>query len=113
MSQRVPLLRDALRLLASPAQSQLDHLSELGVPGGVDELGLEFDDIASAAEDMVESGELSPSQFETMVPLREKLTAMSGPKHAALWTAEALFQSPEWNGVRALARNALTAIEGS
>jgi hypothetical protein len=111
MKTRWQLLRDAVFVLASDAAGQLDHLRELGLPEGIDELALEYDDIAGAAENMLECGELDKSQYEAVRKLDTLLSQMSGKANATLWTTAALAAAPEWNEVRHHAKGCLRLLE--
>ena len=104
------LLRDALTLLASPPAVQLEHLATLGVPQGIDELALEFDDVAAAADSMLKEGELDNQQRNCVKQLNEFLAQFSGQNNARLWTPEALSSAPQWEKVRRLATDCLTHL---
>jgi hypothetical protein len=105
------LLRDALTLLASPPRVQLEHLKALGVPEGIDELALEYDDIAASAESMFKEGELDNHQCNCVKQLNEFLAQFSGQNHADLWTPEALSSAPQWEQVRRMAADCLKQLE--
>jgi hypothetical protein len=110
MKQHVESLIEVVRLLASPAPMQLQHLAAIGLPNGVDELALEFDDVAALAKGMRERGELSESQLVRLQALDDQLERMSGAVNAALWTADALAERREWAEVRRLATDALADL---
>ena len=105
------LLRDALTVLASPPGAQLERLKALGVPKGIDELALEFDDIAAAADGMFNEGELDNQQRNCVKQLNEFLAQFSGEKNADLWTPEALSSAPQWEQVRRMASDCLTQLD--
>ena len=111
MRGRITLLRDALTLLASPATAQLEHLSALGLPGVIDELALEYDDIAAAADNMLVEGELDNFQCSCVKELNRFLREISGKHNAHLWTAEALRSAPEWEQVRHKASDCLMQLK--
>jgi hypothetical protein len=71
-----------------------------------DELALEFDEYLRALED--ELPQLTAA--EQIRALDSRLSAMSGPDHAALWTDDALRDAPEWVEVRAAAQAVLQAM---
>ncbi len=98
------LLRDALERLASDSETQGRYLQSLGSWPSLDELGLELDDVAQAANSWV-----SPSLQDRVQRLSIKLAAMSGEQNARLWEPDAL-DGPEWAEVRALASAALDAL---
>ncbi len=102
-------LRASLRNLASPAAEQLKALGS-NDEGPVDELALEFDDVARA---VAESGWLTAEGAEAVGRLNRHLTKMSGPTNAHLWTRDALHDAPEWDETRKLARQALRFVSTS
>ena len=110
MKQRLSLLRKALSLLAQPGQEQLDHLRNLGIQGNIDELALEYDDIAAAADDMLQQGELNKSQYDLVVILSNHLRHMSVGKDQSLWSDMGLMNRPEWQDVRERAKACLAAL---
>lgn len=110
MNERMKSLKEALNVLASDATAQLEHLRKLGLSGGFDELALEYDDIAAAAEDMLLCQELDKNQYARVKKLSEQLSRMSGPANTKLWTAEALSAAPEWEEVRKMANECLRFI---
>jgi hypothetical protein len=107
---RVQQLKEAATVLASHPNEQLKHLEEIGVPGGVDELALEYDAIAAAAKDMQLSGELSPSQYEATRALNQLLSEMSAKDYQDLWTIESLSSASQWQEVRRLASGLLKLL---
>lgn len=109
---RVELLRDATTVLASEPAAQLQYLEQLGVAGVVDELALEYDDVASAAKDMLQAGEIDRVQYEAIQSLSKYLDDMSGAKNKNLWQPENLSVAPEWETVRRLADHLLSALSG-
>lgn len=113
MNERIKLLKEALNVLRSPADAQLEHLVSLGLPNGIDELALEFDDIAGAAEDMLECGELNQSQYDSVKKLSDLISKISGQHRSELWTTAALFLSEEWKAVRKLANECLRLFHTS
>jgi hypothetical protein len=107
---RARLLKDAAAMLASQPDEQLRHLEEIGAPESLDELALQYDDIAAAANDMLLSGELSRPQYEAAVALDEFLLRMSGQDKQDLWLTERLFSASEWQEVRRLASELLKLL---
>ncbi len=101
-------LRRVLTLLAAQAGEQLAYLRGLG-PVSIDELGLEFDDIAGAARAAVREDDVAGA----LAALGDQLSRMSGQEHAALWTDQGLATSPEWAAVRDLAGRALRLLDRS
>jgi len=110
---RAQLLIDSLTLLSSPADAQLQYLRHLGDRIGVDELALEYDDIAAAAEDMRQSSELTAAQCDAAQRLRKYLMSISGASNWSLWTPEALYSASEWAEVRRMASEALLLLSNS
>src|SRR5438128_9533542 len=103
-------LRDSLATLAASSHQQAEHIRQLG-NASVDELGLEFDDIAPAALAMTGPSELNSDQREAIAALDDQLSRMSGPEHSELWTVEALNSALEWTKVRELAQEALRRLD--
>ncbi len=103
------LLIDALRHLAMSPDDQMSYLAQIG-NGSVDELALEFGDVASMADARLKQGEISKAQHDKIVVLDAVLDRMSGRENAALWTADALRSSEEWEGVRRLAHECLRSL---
>src|ERR1700754_1824521 len=83
-----------VRALAQDAETQRALYPDFACVA--DELALEFDEYLRAIED--DLGALPAS--ELIRALDDKLTAMSGPAHADLWTEEALSAAVEWADVR-------------
>lgn len=100
----------AVAVLALPAEAQLAYLTSIGVPDGVDELALEFDDGRLLARQFEELGWISALFRARVAPLNALLDEMSGEDRAELWTASALGAASEWERVRSLARNLLFSI---
>jgi len=113
MNWRMELLKKAVTVLASDAEAQLDYLRKLGLPEGIDEIALEFDDIAAAADDMLRLRELDQNQYNWVKKLADLLSRMSGKANSMLWTAEALSSAPEWQEVRNVAKECLRHLEVS
>lgn len=104
MNGRLKSLKEAVFVLASDAPAQLQHLQKLGLPEGIDELALEYDAIAAAADDMLRLGELHKNQYDAVKKLDDLLSRMSGNANSRLWTTEALSSAPEWKEVRSAAK---------
>ena len=64
-------LQDALASLAMPSSAQLDRVATLGV--GIDELALEFDDVARVRGKLVLDGELSEEQARAVARVEAHL----------------------------------------
>ncbi len=105
-----PLIR-AIRILSLSAEEQLRILYEWGIPDVIDELALQFDDFAILADQLFESGQLETKQLELVKEIDRLLADMSGEKNAALWTPEALRNSPLWEKIRLLSREFLSITE--
>jgi hypothetical protein len=106
-------LRSSLEVLHQPAEQQLRYLASLGLPDGVDELALEFDDLAASIAQLAESRVITTEGAESIRQLDEALNAMSGPGNEALWAPWALRTAPAWNDIRMLAGRALFFIDQS
>lgn len=97
----------ALEELAKPADEQLGHVDALGVD--IDELALEFDDVAPTRDALVDKGVISRDQSDAVAAVDRKLDRMSdaGPSR---WTEGALRTGEDWQELRLLAMRALTAL---
>lgn len=119
MPTRYQQLRQAVAHLAAPAEAQVRRLDKLFRPVtgeerasgyGNDELALELDGIFSAADDMLEHGELTATEKAVVRPLDELLNAFSGSDDASFWQRDALFHDTRWEAVRACAANAMAEL---
>ena len=108
-SPRLQQLKDALRVLASGAEAQINWLNE-EMPVCVDELALEYDAIAVAADLMFGVGELDEDQRNRVAELNSILSKMSGKENAHLWTTDALRTAQEWRYVRTFAGECLKQL---
>lgn len=105
-------LRRVLLNLAASAPDQIGYLRSLGTPS-VDELGLEFDDAASAAlPSLTVMGRVTAHGIAAIDEVDRQLRRMSGAANAELWSEEALSALNDWEVVRQLAEAALTANPG-
>ncbi|HEY2352913.1 MAG TPA: hypothetical protein VGH83_10385 [Candidatus Acidoferrum sp.] len=86
-------------------------MKTLGIPEGVDELALEYDDIAAAADSMCEGGEIDIQERDCVIKLNAFLSEFGGQNKAHLWTPEALHSAPEWEQVRRMAADCLTRLK--
>lgn len=97
-------LREAVQALAAPGDVALALLPDGTVKA--DELALDFDNFGRATLQSLES-ELTQAQRESLVAVDRLLDAMSGARHADLWTEEAVRTHAKWQEVREAARRAL------
>ena len=111
MKGGVKMLKESLTILAADARTQMRYLENLGTPECADELALEYDDTAAAADSMLDCGEINREQRDSVVQLNEYLGSISGESNAHLWTPEALCESQEWQEVRRQARATLILME--
>jgi hypothetical protein len=116
---RYQQLRQAVAILASPAEEQVRYLDELSkslnggrsaAGYGNDELALELDGIFAAANDMIEHSELTRGEKEAIRPIDLLLTQWSGHKNADFWRRAALFYDPRWAEVRVCAARSLARL---
>jgi hypothetical protein len=107
MNGRLQTLSDALAVLSWDADAQLKHLADEGIAGCVDELALDYDGIAAAANDMLEVGAINEEQRDCVDSLNRFVQQFSGEANTHLWTAQALRSAEEWKQVRSMARNCL------
>jgi hypothetical protein len=80
--EKVEWLKRELAVLASDAETQIQHLIRLNVSEYVDELALSYDAIAAATKDMMQRGEINTGQFECATELNTLLDKMSGQANA-------------------------------
>ena len=111
MEGRVRMLGEALTVLASDADSQLNYLDITGAPLCIDELALDFDAIAMATGDMLLKGEISEPVRKCAMELLNHLKGFSGEVNAHLWTPEALRSAAEWEQVRRMATQCLAQLK--
>ena len=98
-------LEERLQALAMPADVQLALFPE-GI-AKVEELALEFD-YALGMKWSAKRRRITPEQETLLQHIDDTLDQMSGPE--PFWTEEALRNSPEWNAVRNVAKEALEAF---
>ena len=119
MPTRYQQLRLAVANLAAQAEEQVRYLNEAFEPltgggnstgYGNDELALELDDIFFAANDMIEHGELTDAEKESIQPLDRLLSELSGQENAEFWRREALFEDPRWELVGTCAAQSLLRL---
>jgi hypothetical protein len=108
MEGRVTLLKDALRNLVASAEEQLRWLEREKV--GVDELALDYDAIAKAADNMLREREITPDQYECITQLDSFLESFSGAANTHLWNETALRGADEWRRVREMAAKCLRLL---
>lgn len=113
MSERIKALVEAVKVLASEPAQQIEHLRAIGLPEGIDELALEYDAVASAADDMLQHRELDKNQYDSVKRLDGLLSLMSGKANSRHWTIEALLSAAEWKEVRIAAKRCLRTLEMS
>jgi hypothetical protein len=111
MKGQMELLIASLNVLASAPSIQLEHLAQLGLPEGIDELALEYDDIAAAAGTMLNNGVLNQAQADCATKLNQFQNEFSGQANAHLWTVEALQSAEEWKTVRGMAAECLATLK--
>lgn len=107
MTSRKRMLVNAVEHIASESSEQQAYLAGIGTPGTVDELALEFDDVAAAKDDMLASGELTSAEHREVGLIGDLLTRISGHANAHLWTPAALTASEEWATIRRQAQKCL------
>jgi len=110
VEQLLGQLREFVELLAAPAATQEAWLKKGRWP--VDELAMQLDDAVPAwFPRLTEAGLLSAKAQQVLVVLLAALDDFSGRQNAALWTKDALYDAPQWQGVRDLAGRALAAMD--
>ena len=113
MTWRTELLDKSLGTLSSTAEAQLEYLRKIELPELIDELALEFDDMAVAAGDMLQRHEIVEDQYRSVKSLQDLLKRMSSQSNAKLWTSEVLASAQEWETVRKMASECLRLLNGS
>jgi 23S rRNA A1618 N6-methylase RlmF len=106
------MLITSLKVLSSESVDQLRYLKALGISGNIDELALEFDDVASLAKVKYESQQMTKQQYQWVESLATQLDEMSGVQNEHLWTEKALMSAPQWQKIREHAKACLTAFQG-
>ena len=110
MKQFREYLIKSLNILSLKSDAQLAYLDEIGVPGIIDELALEFDDIAIMAKQKQKEQEITENQYKLISELSEKLDLMSGEDKSHFWTEYSLKNDKEWEEIRELAKVCLEAL---
>ncbi|MBB4905042.1 hypothetical protein [Actinophytocola algeriensis] len=103
----------SLAVLGLPAESQVQWLNSLGLPGNAyeaDELAHEFGDGVLLVRQLVDHGWISEIAADKIQELDDFLGEMSGPEHAEIWKVSALGQASEWAKVRDMAVNILLLL---
>jgi hypothetical protein len=116
---RYQMLREAIAILAAPANEQVAYLDRIFIECtgggsaaayGNDELALGLDDTFLATNHMMEFGEISADEVAAIKPLNDHFTSYWQPEDTTFWQREALFDDPRWQDVRALARTVLNQL---
>jgi len=107
----VDSMRADLKMLAAPADQQIEYLNRRLGPGDcADELALEFHD---DFQFLMDRAKLLPQmQIQALQTVDALLDKMSGQKLAQLWTFDALRSATEWEQVRISAAIALNLWPG-
>ncbi|MFI9204709.1 hypothetical protein [Streptomyces sp. NPDC053048] len=103
----VRLLKKALELLASDAEAQTRYVHHLRIDP--DEMALEFDDAFRRVVGLSDMGLLPDSVLTTVLPIDEHLQRMTGSR-PEVWTVAGLQNSPDWQELRSLAKEAMEDI---
>jgi hypothetical protein len=99
-----------LTRLAAPADEQVKYLKEIGVYPSIDEIALEFHDVALLVPGKTSAGEMSTATKVAIERLDSQLSSFSGDVNAHLWTPDALASAKEWHQVRSLASECLRVL---
>jgi two-component sensor histidine kinase len=110
MTGRIEMLKNNLRILAADADTQLRYLEQQEVPVGIDELALDYDAIAAAADNMLTEGEINKAQYDCVKKLDKHFNSFSGAANGELWEEVALRSSEEWELVREMAAECLRLL---
>jgi hypothetical protein len=100
-------LKSTLETLARGPVDQLLYVRRLGT--GMDELALEFDDVAPARLKLLAEGSITLDQSDAIAAVDRQLDRMTraGPVR---WTEQAVLEGEDWEELRRVARNALAAL---
>ncbi len=109
MSDFTVKLADCLHVLSLSSREQIRYLKDIGGVS-VDELALQYEDVAVLAAEKFGSGEISEDLFNLIGSLDEKINSMSGSDREDLWTEEALASSDDWKKVREIAETCLGKV---
>lgn len=105
---RIREFRNALLALAAEGEIALSVYSKSVLRP--DELALDFDHWLTAVRGQ-HGLQFNARQSQVLSEIDSKLNGMSGRINAHLWTEDAVRNSPEWQQVRDLAREALALLE--
>lgn len=107
---RAARLWRAIAGLAEPPPSAEEAKRRPAVQGLAENLVFEFDEAYTA---FVEGFEALPTETQLLAlqAVDTHVSAMVGAKQAALWTEQARREAHEWQHVRKLARDVLTAFD--
>lgn len=101
----VELVKSCARLTL-PADDQLSYVQNTSI----DELALEFSDVAVLVAQFVAAGWLSKADADHISSMNSLLDEMSSAGKEHLWTEDGLRNSLEWAEIRHKARQWLVAI---
>ena len=105
-------LRDAVAILASPAEAQRRWLEQSDALPLTDELAIAFDDWFDFVPRLLEAGLLSKESAEALQRLAGSLDALQRElaNDPSAWDAEQLDRAPAWDAVRRAAGLAVVAL---
>lgn len=114
-------LLDSTSILAADAESQIKWLHEFhdfhdfgeDNPCFADELALHFDYAYSMSTHLVASEIIPKTTYALLCDLEMALDKMSGDENDGLWIADSLRNGKEWQSVRSIAQECLSAMEQS
>jgi hypothetical protein len=110
------MLKQALKLLASPATEQVAWLLEIGVISqsdsvdpncNVDEIGLQFEDALICPLDNFTDQEIMKKIKEIIFAIDEIMLQNSGKENAEFWSIHGLYTDDRWKTIRILSIEAL------
>ena len=105
-------LREGVAILAASAAEQVEWLTR-GVPAPVDELMLQYYEIAPSWFPLLRSRGVTDAECEAaLAAIRDEFEMMIKNGNHDLWESDdALYLYPEWEHIRELARIALIKID--
>jgi len=116
---RYTMLRETVAHLAAEPDAQARYLDDsfVDLTGGGsaadygnNELVLEFDDIFVATEHMLEHGEITRTEIDSIRPLADMLEIFCKEADDSFWQREALYSDQRWNQLRRCATDILPQL---
>lgn len=106
------VLQSSVSVLASSAEKQAEYLNAQGFDDryGLDELVLEFDDIALARDDMLMMGEIDKSEYDMIALVQMYISELTALQDYGVWERSSLSTDARWQHLRAMADKLLNKL---